>query len=49
MFRAHLPAFTRVLSQPEVVADSLEDYLLRHPRYVGESAPAGAAVVIRAP
>jgi glutamate racemase len=24
------------LSQPEVVADSLEDYLHRHPRFVGE-------------
>jgi glutamate racemase len=42
LFRARLPAFTRLLSQPEVVADSLEDYLNRHPRYVGE--PAAAAV-----
>lgn len=33
LFRRHLPAFTRILSQPEVVADSLEDYLHRHPRY----------------
>ena len=33
LFRRHLPAFTRILSQPEVVADSLEDYLGRHPRY----------------
>jgi glutamate racemase len=40
LFRAHLPAFTRVLSQPEVVADSLEDYLIRHPRYAGEPAAA---------
>ena len=38
LFRAHLPAFTRLLSQPEVVADSLEDYLNRHPRYAGEPA-----------
>lgn len=36
LFRRHLPAFTRVLSQPEVVADSLEDYLARHPGYAGD-------------
>ena len=40
LFRARLPAFTRVLSQPEVVADSLEDYLNRHPHYAGEPAAA---------
>ena len=34
LFRRHLPAFTRLLSQPEVVADSLEDYLQRHARYL---------------
>jgi glutamate racemase len=34
LFRRHLPPFTRLLSQPEVVADSLEDYLARHPRYL---------------
>jgi glutamate racemase len=33
LFRRHLPPFTRLLSQPEVVADSLEDYLGRHPGY----------------
>lgn len=33
LFRSALPAFTRVLSQPQVVADSLDDYLLRHPSY----------------
>ena len=38
LFRRHLPAFTRLLSQPEVVADSLEDYLQRHPRYVDGAA-----------
>lgn len=32
-FLRHLPASTRLLSQPEVVADSLEDYLSRHPGY----------------
>lgn len=39
LFRRHLPAFTRLLSQPAVVADSLEDYLQRHPHYAeGEGA-----------
>ncbi len=33
LFRRHLPASTRILSQPEIVADSLEDYLTRHPRF----------------
>lgn len=33
LFRRHLPPFTRILSQPEVVADSLEDYLARHAHY----------------
>jgi len=37
LFRRHLPRFTRLLSQPEVVADSLEDYLARHPRYAGRN------------
>ncbi len=32
LFRRHLPPFARILSQPEVVADSFEDYLARHPR-----------------
>lgn len=34
LFRRHMPAYTRILSQPEVVADSFEDYLSRHPGYV---------------
>jgi glutamate racemase len=34
LFRRHLPPFTRILSQPEVVADSLEDYLARRPHYL---------------
>ena len=33
LFKRHLPSATRLLSQPEIVADSLEDYLLRHPRF----------------
>lgn len=36
LFRQHLPPFTRLLSQPEVVADSLDDYLTRHARYRGD-------------
>jgi glutamate racemase len=34
-FEKNLPAGARILSQPETVADSLEDYLARHPEYVG--------------
>ncbi|MDX2156249.1 MAG: aspartate/glutamate racemase family protein [Hyphomicrobiaceae bacterium] len=41
LFRRHLPPMTRILSQPEAVAHSLEDYLARHPRYRGS--PGGAA------
>ncbi|MDX2307625.1 MAG: aspartate/glutamate racemase family protein [Hyphomicrobium sp.] len=33
LFHKHLPPATRILSQPEVVADSLDDYLARHPHY----------------
>ena len=33
VFRAHLPGTTRILSQPGAVADSLEDYLARHPHF----------------
>ena len=36
LFKAHLPASTRILSQPEIVADSLEDYLARHPHFTPE-------------
>ncbi len=34
LFRRHLPPFTRILSQPEVVADSFDDYLARRPHYL---------------
>lgn len=34
VFQRHLPTSTRILSQPDIVADSLEDYLQRHPRFV---------------
>lgn len=33
LFREHLPSSTRIMSQPQIVADSLEDYLTRHPEY----------------
>jgi glutamate racemase len=46
LFRRHLPAFTRLLSQPEVVADSLEDYLNRHPRYIADTAATSAGPVL---
>lgn len=36
LFRAHLPRSTKILPQPEIVADSLEDYLARHPEYAGK-------------
>lgn len=36
-FRAYLPEGVRIFSQPETVADSLEDYLARHPTYAGTS------------
>ena len=49
LFRRHLPPFTRILSQPEVVADSLEDYLQRHPRYVEDAAAGPAAAGLRRP
>lgn len=34
LFRKYLPPFTRILSQPEVVADSFEDYLTRRQNYL---------------
>jgi glutamate racemase len=36
-FRAALPAETTVVSQPGIVAESLSDYLKRHPRFRGGS------------
>ena len=33
LFRRHLQPLSRILSQPDLVADSLEDYLDRHPGY----------------
>lgn len=42
LFQRHLPSFTRLLSQPDVVADSLEDYLARHPEYAVEQLSGGS-------
>ncbi len=46
LFRRHLPSFTRLLSQPEVVADSFEDYLVRRPQYAGSGARTGGPRVL---
>jgi glutamate racemase len=35
LFRRHLPRATRLLSQPDIVANSLDDYLARHARFKG--------------
>ena len=45
LFRQHLPPFTRILSQPDVVADSFEDYLARHSEYVANGATAGVRLL----
>jgi glutamate racemase len=49
LFRRRLPAVVRILSQPEAVADSLEDYLARHPRYVDPCAPPGVRLLTTGP
>lgn len=47
LFRTHLPASTRLLSQPEIVCDSLEDYLSRWPHYLdcGNHSEAGLVML----
>lgn len=45
LFRRHLPTFTRLLSQPDIVADSLDDYLARHPEYTTEVATPGVTLL----
>lgn len=45
LFQRQLPGSTRLLSQPEVVAHSLEDYLSRHPEYALEQ-PAGGRLTL---
>ncbi len=44
LFRRHLPPATRLLSQPDAVADSLEDYLHRHPHYAAAGGEAAGEV-----
>jgi glutamate racemase len=46
LFRRHLPPATRILSQPQIVADSLEDYLSRHPHFRGPVATGGGNAVL---
>ena len=46
LFRKHLAPFTRLLSQPEVVADSFEDYLARRPQYASAAAHRRAPVLL---
>ncbi len=46
IFRRHLPASTRLLSQPEVVTDSLEDYLPRHPEYAAAATAGGGSILL---
>ena len=45
LFRAHLPDATRILSQPEIVADSLEDYLARRPHLTPADEPASLTLL----
>jgi glutamate racemase len=49
LFRRRLPAGVRILSQPEAVADSLEDYLARHPAYAGDGAAPGVRLLTTGP
>jgi glutamate racemase len=41
LFAENLPPGVRILSQPEVVADSFEDYLARHPEYAANGGAPG--------
>ena len=46
LFRAQLPPSTRVLSQPQVVADSLEDYLARHKHFASPREPGQSGMLL---
>jgi glutamate racemase len=46
LFRHHLPRATRLLSQPGIVADSLEDYLARHPEYLDQGVGRRGSLVL---
>lgn len=45
LFAENLPAGVRILSQPELVADSFEDYLARHPAYAMNGASPGVRLL----
>ena len=45
LFRKHLPQGTRILSQPEIVAHSLDDYLRRHPAFCSPGAPTATVLL----
>jgi glutamate racemase len=45
LFRRHLPAHTRLLSQPDIVADSLDDYLARHPEFLDQTSLPGVRLL----
>ena len=45
LFAENLPVGVRILSQPELVADSFEDYLARHPEYAKSEAPPGVRLL----
>lgn len=45
LFRKHLPPFTRLLSQPEIVADSLDHYLERHREYLPPTEVGGVTLL----
>jgi len=46
LFRANLSPTTRLLSQPDVVADSLEDYLARKPHYADSGDYSGSRLTM---
>jgi glutamate racemase len=46
LFRRHLPPFTRILSQPEIVADSFENYLERRPQFAIQSSKPNAPSIL---
>ncbi len=46
LFAAALPSATRLLDQPQIVADSLTDYLTRHPRFAATAEEAGRRVFL---
>ncbi len=47
LFARHLPRSCRLLSQPQIVADSLEHYLARHPEFLRGQRPEGEAARVQ--